>query len=71
MPNCLKTEIIVTHNIREWRHFFFQRCSAGAHKQIRQIAIPLLQEFQKKIPVLFDDFEINEEKMTAATPIVS
>jgi len=65
LPNSLKTEIIVTYNLREWRHFFEMRCSRGAHPQIREIVIPLLQEFQKRIPVIFDDFEINEEKMIA------
>ena len=71
LPNSLKTEIIVTHNLREWRHFFYLRCSAEAHPQIREIAILLLKEFQKRIPVLFDDFKINEEKMIATTNIIT
>lgn len=71
LPNSLKTEIIVTHNIREWRHFFYLRCSAGAHPQIREIAIALLKEFQKRIPVIFDDFQIDEGKMIATTSIVT
>ncbi len=69
LPNSLKTEIIVTYNLRQWRHFFRMRCSKGAHPQIREIAIPLLKEFQKRIPVIFDDFEINEEKMVAKTSL--
>lgn len=71
LPNSLKTEIIVTHNLREWRHFFYLRCSVGAHPQIREIAICLLEEFQKRIPVLFDDFMINKEKMIATTEIIT
>ncbi len=71
LPNSLKTEIIVTHNIREWRHFFYLRCSPGAHPQMREIAIAILKEFQKKLPYLFDDFEINEEKMIVITDIVA
>lgn len=55
LPNSLKTEIIVTMNLREWRHFFKLRAEAHAHPQMREIAVPLLQEFQKRIPVLFDD----------------
>ena len=58
LPNSLKTEIVMTYNIREWRHFFKLRCSKGAHPQMREIAIPLLKEFQKRIPVLFDDIAI-------------
>lgn len=55
LPNSLKTEIIVTMNLREWRHFFKLRADKAAHPQMRQIALPLLKEFQKKIPVIFDD----------------
>lgn len=55
LPNSLKTEIIVTMNLREWRHFFKLRASKAAHPQMREIAIPLLKAFQEKIPVVFDD----------------
>lgn len=55
LPNSLKTEIIMTANIREWRHFFKLRCSTAAHPQIREIAVPLLTEMKSQIPVLFDD----------------
>jgi len=57
LPNDLKAEIVVTYNLREWRHFFKLRCSRAAHPQIRQIAIPTLLEFRKRIPVVFDDIE--------------
>lgn len=57
LPNSLKTEIIVTYNLREWRHFFRLRTSPRAHPQMREITIPLLKEFKKKIPVIFDDLE--------------
>jgi len=55
LPNSLKTEVVMTMNLREWRHFFSLRISEGAHPQMREIAIPLLKEFQSKIPVVFDD----------------
>ena len=55
LPNSLKTEIVVTFNMREWRHFFKLRCSAKAHPQMRQIAIPLLLKFQECLPALFAD----------------
>ncbi len=55
LPNSLKTEIVITYNLREWRHFFRLRCSRRAHPQMREIAVPLLQEFQKRIPIIFDD----------------
>ncbi len=53
LPNSLKTEIVMTMNLREWRHFFTLRTSPAAHPQMREIAIPLLKEFQKRIPVIF------------------
>lgn len=51
----LKTEIVITANMREWRHIFKLRCSAAAHPQMREIMLPLLQEFHKRVPVLFED----------------
>lgn len=60
LPNSLKTEIIVTMNLREWRHFFKLRADNAAHPQMRQIALPLLKEFQNEIPVIFDNL-IDEE----------
>jgi thymidylate synthase (FAD) len=55
LPNSLKTEIIVTMNLREWRHFFLLRVSPKAHPQMREIAIPLLKKFKELIPIVFDD----------------
>lgn len=57
LPNSLKTEIVVTMNLREWRHFFELRTSDAAHPQMREIAIPLLKEFQKRIPLIFDNIK--------------
>jgi len=56
LPNSLKTEIIVTMNLREWRHFFKLRTHKSAHPQMREIAIPLLKDFQRIVPVVFDEF---------------
>jgi thymidylate synthase (FAD) len=58
LPNSLKTEIVITYNLREWRHFFKLRTTPAAHPQMREIAIPLLKEFQKRIPVVFDDIVV-------------
>lgn len=60
LPNSLKTEIVITYNLREWRHFFKLRCSKRAHPQMREITIPLLREFQQKMPVVFDDIPVEE-----------
>lgn len=55
LPNSLKTEVVMTANLREWRHFFRLRCAKAAHPQMREIAIPLCKELQKKLPIIFDD----------------
>lgn len=57
LPNSLKTEIVVTMNLREWRHFFKLRTAKNAHPQMREVACALLKEFKEKIPVIFDDIE--------------
>ncbi|NLK24806.1 MAG: FAD-dependent thymidylate synthase [Clostridiales bacterium] len=58
LPNSLKTEIVMTMNLREWRHFFKLRCDKAAHPQTREIANMILKEFKEKIPVIFDDIEV-------------
>jgi thymidylate synthase (FAD) len=55
LPNSLKTEIVVTCNVREWRKIFELRTANAAHPQIRQIMCPLLETFRTMWPILFDD----------------
>lgn len=55
LPNSTKTEIVVSANVREWRHIFKLRCTKKAYPQIRQLMTPLLLNVHKKIPILFDD----------------
>lgn len=54
-PNALASKILVTMNLRSWRQFLLMRTTREAHPQMRQVTIPLLAEFQKLIPVLFED----------------
>lgn len=58
LPNSLKTEIVVTANLREWRTILKQRTSQAAHPQMRELMVPLLAELKTKIPVIFDDINI-------------
>ena|ERR1035437_4290102 len=55
LPNSLKTEIVVTANVREWRKIMELRTSKEAHPQIRQIMCPLLDTFRQKWTFLFND----------------
>jgi thymidylate synthase (FAD) len=57
LPNSLKTEIVMTANLREWMHVFNLRCSKAAHPQIRELMIPLLEEVKTLVPVIFDDIK--------------
>lgn len=58
LPNSLKTEIIMTANLREYRHFFKLRCAKAAHPQMREVANMLLKTCKEQIPVVFDDIEM-------------
>lgn len=55
LPNSLKTEVVMTANLREWRHFFKQRCQKAAHPQIRELALALLKYFHEELPEVFED----------------
>lgn len=62
LPTSLKTEVVMTANLREWRHFFKLRTAPAAHPQMREVAIPLLRRMQELVPVVFDDLEVPNEK---------
>lgn len=58
LPMSLKTEVVMTANLREWRHFFKLRAigtTGKPHLQMSEVTIPLLKEFQTQIPIVFDD----------------
>lgn len=60
LPNSTKTEITITANYREWRAFFKLRTAKVAHPSMREVTIPLLKELKKKMPIIFDDIEVEE-----------
>lgn len=60
LPTSLKTEVVMTANLREWRHFFSLRACGSTgkpHPQMLEVAVPLLKELKELIPVVFDDLE--------------
>ena len=64
LPNSLKTEVIMTANMREWRHFFKLRAAGETgkpHPQMLEVAVPLLKECQESFPELFGDIKIKED----------
>lgn len=57
LPNSVKTELVMTANLREWRHFLKLRTAKAAHPQMRELTVPLLKELQEWISVVFDDIQ--------------
>lgn len=65
LPNSLKTEVVMTMNLREWKHFFKLRAvgtTGKPHPQMTEWTVPLLTEFKKLIPVVFDDINVEEKQ---------
>jgi len=58
LNNSTKAQIVITMNMREWRHFFKLRSAANAHPQMREVAEMLLEAFKSAIPVIFDDIPL-------------
>ena len=57
LPNSLETELVVTANIREWRHILRLRTASSAHPQFREVACPLLGDFLERSPILFQGIQ--------------
>lgn len=64
-PNALVSRIVTTGNLRNWRHVLIMRTTDETHPQMKQVMIPLLAEFKKQIPLLFDDIEPNMKQSLA------
>lgn len=61
LPHSIKADVIMTANLREWRHILKLRAAPAAHPSIQQLMKILLKEFKAKIPVVFDDIPYDEE----------
>ena len=57
LPNSIKTEIVITMNLREWRHFFKLRTVPSAHPQMIEVAKMILDLFKENVPLIFDDID--------------
>lgn len=60
LPNSLKTEVVMTANLREWRHFLNLRAAGVTgkpHPQMLEVAVPLLKHLRKLLPAVFEDIE--------------
>lgn len=57
LSNALASTIAMTGNLRSWRWFFLARTTQEAHPDMRRVTIPLLEDFKKRVPLLYDDIE--------------
>jgi thymidylate synthase, flavin-dependent len=55
LPNSQKTELIMSANLREWRHFLRLRTAKAAHPQVRELTIALLENLSRLVPAVFSD----------------
>ena len=55
LPLCLKSELYMTANLREWRHILRLRTSKAAHPQMRHIMNQILGIFRDTLPVIVED----------------
>lgn len=62
LPNAVCSEIVISANLREWRHIIELRGHPSAQWEIRKMAIEVLKILKEKTPSVFFDFEVNEEK---------
>jgi thymidylate synthase (FAD) len=58
LPNSLKTEIVMTANLREWRHIFKLRTSKRAHPDMRRVMIMAYEQLSKRLPEVFADIVV-------------
>ena len=62
LPNAVESEIVVTANLREWRHIIELRGNRDAQWEIRKMAIEVLKNLKHHTATVFEDFEIDEDK---------
>ena len=62
LPNATKTELVMSMNLREARHFLKLRTSPAAHPQMRDLALSLLAKLKEMFPSIFDDIAAEADK---------
>jgi len=60
LPNATETKMVMSGNLRAWRTILELRCGEGAEREIRRLALSILQVLQAEAPAVFTDFEVYE-----------
>ena len=55
LPNAAKTNIVITMNARELRHFFNLRCCERSQWEIREMAMEMLKQVKQVAPAIFEN----------------
>lgn len=56
LPQCLAVRMVVTHNVRQWRHIFHERLlNEHAHPDFRRVLQMCFDILYKEAPVFFED----------------
>ncbi len=66
LPHSIKADVIMTANLREWRHIFKLRCAPAAHPSVQEVMNMLLSQLKAAIPVVFDDINYGEDSTKTA-----
>jgi len=61
LPNAVQSEIVVTANLREWRHMIAIRGQKAAQWEIRVLMMKILNVLKEHAPTVFEDFESSED----------
>jgi thymidylate synthase (FAD) len=67
LPNATAATIAVTGNLRNWRHFLLMRTSKETHPDFKEVTFQLLNTFKERVPLLFDDIELDQKQSKAMT----
>jgi thymidylate synthase (FAD) len=61
LPNMTETRIVLTANLRAWRHFIDLRATAAADAEMRTVAVAVLRVLQVVYPAVFADYTIHQQ----------
>jgi len=64
LPSSIESQLVVTANLREWRHIIKLRGSRSAQWEIRAVVLEILKLLKQHTPAVFADLVINPATLT-------
>jgi thymidylate synthase (FAD) len=68
LPNAVASQLVVSANLRQWRHVIELRCRPGSQWEIRRVTGEILRLLKLQVPTAFEDLELDERGTLAAVP---